>query len=307
MSISRTPRTRFYGDFTEDEFSLSMEGFLNGAYYPKHGIMLARASRLTEHETGRSGELVSITPFYIAYRTPSLVSDSGESLISKSRMEKRVSPGGFCFPLQPDNQSVYAQHNALFHLSRNVRAFYLLPLFIRRRAFTFVKAEQTDDITGFSQKRSSRYSSQLLKESAVITPHSLMERSDDLFYYSINHQGEIVFHGTEPERISQKSFLAQDMITQILSDKNGERDAVKWTDTLFEMLPDLFSLTASARKYKFILESVIAEHLDEAEIASPTINKMLDALSVYEKLVVIEKIMRRYLGITQYISLSFRN
>jgi hypothetical protein len=309
MSTQRQ-RPRFCGDFSEDEYLQSMDTFLNGAFYPKHGVFIARASRLTEQETGRYGELVSITPFYLACRVPSLVPDGSESKIIEDRGDKKGS-GIFCFPLRIDAGSgEHLQHNALAALSTKARASYLSPLFIRRRNLSVLKGGPAAGTAVEEEpaRKTAKIGAAILRESAVIVPHAAVEKNDALRYYSFTRAGEIAFHGDKIERPAQKLFLAHDFIMSLLDDRNEAMTAGEWTAALFEMMPDIFGLSANARKLKYVLEATIAEHIDESEFSThPSVNKMLDALSVYEELVIIEKLLRTHFGITQYLRIAFRN
>lgn len=309
MSVS-TRRPRFSADFTEEEFLQSMDTYLNGAYYPKYESLIARASRITEHDTGPFGELVSITPFYIAGRMPSYIPQGSESKIIADRDDKK-SAGVFCFTLRADPGSgEFLQHNALAALSTKARAAYLTPLFIRRRNLTLLR-NGTHTVYAFEegeQKKSARMNAALLRESAVILPHKALEKAESPQYYSFTKSGEVMFHGEETEKMSQKGFTAHDFILSILGNKDDQTDAEKWTDELIEMMPEVFGQSASSRKLKLILEGTVLEHVDEAEFsAHPSVNKMLDSIHIYEKLVIMEKILRVNFGITQYLKLNFRN
>ncbi|HEY1405303.1 MAG TPA: hypothetical protein VF857_01715 [Spirochaetota bacterium] len=303
-------RPRFYGDITEDEFLLSMDTFLNGAYYPRHEVLIARASRVSEHETGRFGELVSISPFYLASRIPSFIPAESESKIIAERDDKRPS-GVYCFPLRIDAGSGESlQHNALSVLAGHARAAYLSPLFFRRRTLSLIRngANAGTSLEESEPKKGARLGATILRESAVIIPHAPLEKDDSPQYYSFTRSGEVVFHADKIERISQKVFSAHDFLVSILGNKEEKVDAGIWAAELIELMPEIFGQSASSRKLKLILEGTILEHVDEREFSNhPSVNKMLDSVSVYEKLVIIEKLLRTHLGITQYLKLSFRN
>lgn len=309
MSVS-TRRPRFFSDFTEEEFLQSMDTYLNGAYYPKYESLIARASRITEHDTGPFGELVSVTPFYVASRTPSYIPQGSESRIVADR-DDRKSPGVFCFTLRADPGSgEFLQHNALAALSEKARTAYLSPLFIRRRNLALLK-NSTHTVYAFEegeQKKSARMNAALLRESAVIMPHKSLEKGESPHYYSFTKNGDVMFHGGETEKSPQKIFTAHDFILSILGNKDDQTDPEKLTDELMEMMPEVFGQSASSRKLKLVLEGTVLEHVDEMEFsAHPSVNKMLDSIGIYEKLVIIEKILRVNFGITQYLKLNFRN
>ncbi len=309
MSVSHR-RPRFCADITEDDFLQSMDTYLNGAYYPKYESLIARASRISEHDIGPFGELVSVVPFYLASRVPSYIPEGSESRIVTEREDRRSS-GVFCFPLRADaGTGEYLQHNALAVLSSKTRAAYLSPLFIRKRNLVLLK-NGSHTVYAFEdgeQKKSARMNAALLRETAVIIPHKPLEKAESPQYYSYTRTGEIVFHGDKAEKVQQKVFSAHDFILSVLGNKDDQTDAEKWIESIIEIMPEVFGQSASSRKLKLILEGTVLEHVDEAEFsAHPSVNKMLDSVRIYEKLVIIEKILRINFGITQYLKLTFRN
>jgi hypothetical protein len=314
MSIHDTRRIRIASDFSEDEILQAIETYCNGAFYPKRGVVLSRITRISEHETGRFGELVSAAPFYFAYRASSFIPQKSESKIASDRSDIRYDGDSFCFPVTIDPESLeYTQHNALSILSDKCNAaWYAAPLFVRRKNFTLLRnADRTGEILDDEHEtltpKGSSAGMTPLDHFAVVIPHTHIEKNETRQYYSYNAKGETAFHGEKAEKIKQDQVHARDAIKFIIGSKTQSRDLTAWADEVIELLPDLFGQTSGSRKLKSVIENALFEQIDENETASThSTHKIIDGLALHGKLSLIEKILRRHFGIVQYFRFEFR-
>ena len=149
----------------------------------------------------------------------------------------------------------------------------------------------------------------LLRETAVITPDTRVEKAESRIYISYDRKGSAALHnGGSAERIRQEIFTMNNFIENVVSSPSQDRDLGDYADELLALMPDLFGQSAGSRKLKCILENALYECIDERELpVNASVQKGLDHLGVREKLVVVEKLLRTHLGIVQYFRLKYRN
>jgi hypothetical protein len=312
---------RFLPDFSEDDLLQSAEKFINGAYYPKYDVQLCRMSRMHLSDIGINGELVSAVPFYFNYRTASFV-----PRFSSARIHDERTTGGFseselyCFTATADPDTLeYRTHNALVRLSRNETAGYAVPLFYRRWTLTMLRRNlqphlwhQDDEISGEDsalKNKSHSLNSPLLREIAVISPDTEIEKAEARNYICYNRIGELSFHHDgSAERISQNRLLMGEHVSHILSLQSEERTLVQCAGSMIESVPELFGQSWQSRKMKSIVEDAVFECIDENELpAHSSAQKALARLTVQDQLIVIEKLLKNHFGIVQYFKLRYRN
>ena len=303
---------KYIPDFSEDDFCQAVECFVNGAWYPRHETQLARISRVSAHDTGVHGELVSAAPFYLCYRTGSFIPQSADSFILGGRRSAGAgSEGAYCFTVSVEADTLEMRtHNALFVLAGTAPAAYCVPLFFRRRDLAAMRHGRAHSFSDDESEKGKILSSKsrLLRQSAVITPDSREEKTESRLYTSYGRNGTAVLHSGESAReIRQDRFFLNGFLESVLSD-GADRTLSDYADDLFSLMPELFGQGSGSRKYKHIIENVLFECLDEKQISSGTsMHKGLDRLDAREKLVIIEKLLRDHFGIIQYFRLKYRS
>jgi hypothetical protein len=308
-----TGRSRFIPDFSADDLQQGVETITNGIWIPRAGIQLSRMSRLSIFDTGPRGELVSIMPFALSYKTASFVPASSESKINDDRASARLSGGEtFCFTAKADADTLELMtHNALVRLSKRMNAGYVAPFFYRRKTLTLMKKSGIESLkTTASFDRKSGYgiaTHPLASECAVISPNDILEKTEAQIYISYTRNGDAAIHMPEKTfAINQQPFTLAETLTQIINSKD-EGTLDHFAEEMMEILPELFNQSWSSRKIRHIVEGILLEHIDEKEIpASASLQKSIDHLSSLEKIIIIEKVLKGYLDITLYFRIFFK-
>lgn len=309
-------------DFTKDDFVHAVEIFVNKAYYPKYDIELGRISEMSRDDIGENGELVSIVPFYVKYASASYIPPLSQSKIISDRENTGFKDEGvFLFPLEVNGETLeYSAHNALYTLNNNMLGVYASPLFYRKKNLSVLKRARVvqpwkyDEVSIYEEKilkgKTVLNKIPLLNETAVISPGKRIEEKGEQLYYSYTKNGEVCFHG--PENTPEKNPPADDFkmnsfLENIISTDFQDYDLRIFSEDVMEMIPGLFDSKWSSRKMKFIFENILFNFVDELSLpANGTFQHMLDSLGVYEKVLVLEKILQQYFGIVQYFRFKFR-
>jgi hypothetical protein len=270
-------------------------------------------SRLSIFDTGPHGELVSVIPFALTYKTATFIPASADSKINDDRASARLSGGEpFCFIAKADADTLELMtHNALVRLSKIMNAGYVAPFFYRRKVLTLLKKNGIESLkTPVSSDKKSGYgiaTHPLASECAVISPNEIIEKTESQIYISYTRNGDTAVHMPEKTLpLSQEPFTLAETLMQIISSKN-EETLGHFVEDIMEMLPELFNQSWSSRKIRHIVEGILLEHIDEKEIpASASLQKSIDHLSPLEKIIIVEKILKGYLDITLYFKISFK-
>lgn len=310
-------------DFSKDDFVHAVEIYINKAYYPKYDLELGRISEMSKSDIGENGELVSIVPFYVKYKSASYIPPFSQSKITKDRENVGIKDNGsFLFPLEVSSDSMeYTAHNALYTLNNNMIAVYAAPLFYRKKKLSVLKRARVvqpwkyDEVSIYEDKilkgKTVLNKIPLLNETVVIHPGKKLDGKGEHLYYSYSKDKEICFHG--PENTSEKvnagdNYRMNSFLEEIISTDFQDYDLRIFSEDILEMIPSLFDSKWSSRKMKFIFENILFNYIDEASLpANYTFQQLLDSLGVYEKVLVLEKILQQYFGIIQYFRFKFRN
>lgn len=320
MSAQNINRTKMLPDYSEDDFLSAIETFINKAYYPKYNFEIARISNMAKHDIGEKGELASIVPFYFMYKPSIFIPDEQETQISLDR--ENIGFGkksSYSFSLDIDLEtSAFQKHNALYRLSQNVDAAYLVPFFYRKKRLSILKNNRV--VQPWRYEEISVYDSYLAKgktvlkkipllsQAAVLYPHKEIEKSSDLKYYSYNTKGDIGFHG-EPEKVKQKKdFVLVDFLEEIIVNNSKGVDLAQFSEQMIELVPELFDQKWSSRKLKLIVENIVYDIVERQDFpANYTFTQILESLNVFQKLYLVEVLLRKHLGIVQYFKLEYKN
>ncbi|MBN1501315.1 MAG: hypothetical protein JW982_14240 [Spirochaetes bacterium] len=316
----KVERIRKNPDFSIDEFLYFIEDYINGAYYPKSAIEISRISSISSDVTGFNGELVSITPFFFKYTLPFFIPDGSDSSVSSQRLSVKSQPSDiYGFSLSPDmSDQGFSAHNALVMLNKISAAGYAVPLFYNRRDMSLLSRAKVvspwkyDEESIFTRKNKNEKQIvskiPLLKECAFIYPHSTIEEKSEKFYYSYDSSGDVCFHGHETVKIKKNDdFILNIFFEKLLTSSQKEVTLQQYSEVIFELLPELFSLKWTSRKMKFIVEHEIYKLIDEQNVPqNMSFNHLLDELTSFEKVIIFENILSYYFGVSQYFKFRIR-
>lgn len=307
MAYPLKPRMRISSAITHEEFSRMTDTFLNGGFFQKQEIFVSKISRLTESDIGTHGEQVLLSPFFLSAAVPSFVPSNIESRVTSERSAARAGEGdAFCLPLDADSGSgEQNRHAGLRVLSAVGPAAYVTPLFTTRRG---ISASVSPDKLSLEESDGKMFHSSFLKQTGLIFPHTDIEAGEKSSLYSFTKRGEIVFHSETATKVKQEIFLLSDLLLSLFDRRNSFHPLIPVTDQLIELLPDILQTPSNTKKYRSMVGRILHEHIDENELpGNSSVHKVLDAFAPRERLVIVEKILMRYLGISPYFACIFRN
>jgi|GEM_PF-2093699 len=313
MSLTRT---KYISDFSEENLKTVIDKYINGAHYPQYSVELSQISRTSQKYTGDSGQLVSVTPFFLKFVSPSFVPRSIDCILAEERFEANFSAENF-YTYSVDNTILPDANLALHSLIENMAGGYVLPLFHSERDIALMKKsriispwryeEQAVYFEKLKEERGNLSKLPLLNACAVLIPHPGTEEPEGKTAYSYNSNGEVFFHGSL-EKVEHEHFCKlSSFVENILSLQYHEYSFAEFADEIIELLPELFDMKWSSKKMKQIAEAVIFDFIEENSVPSNmSFNSLLESLNPFEKIYLSEKILYKYFGIAQYFRITYK-
>lgn len=299
-------------EFIEEEFISAIETAINRSYYFRDkAVGIQRISQSDENELGYDGVLGTIVPFYIQFKRSDFYSPnfSGKLTQDRTKVGLKTDHGYFAFELLRKNKN-YDQHNAMYLLSQRSKAAYVAPMFYKRHDLDRLRSESVKflplsyDYIHFYRPDLERImalgGTLLFKKTITIFPHAPINDQNASHHYSYCRANYVGFH-SDPINLQEGSstnmrYFLRDVIYQ--SDQRKEE-----VKTNFELLPELFNIESNSSEFQDILTSSInrISIVEQDEDAY----ELLEKLSDFDKLLIMEDILFHYFNIRQYVCFQY--
>lgn len=302
-------------DFIEDDLICGFETVINRSRYLSYPVEVSRISQQDEKELGYDGVLTSIVPFYIQFKrsvfyTPSF---NGKTMTDRKSLKLSTNKGYFAFNLHLNKKGEPEQHNKLFLLSQECKAIYVAPLFYKKIQLSNYKMDTNGlpweyrdieicDNNLFMRMpiKSIRFFHNLIS----IPPHKYINDLES-HSYTYSKEMDICFH-SDPEYVrSDQRNLFSYFLNDIISNDENNVDFNEHSDKMIKLIPKLLDLDSESKELVIILQSIINSTLVNRNFDKiENFKALLLDLTPYEKLVVVEEILKKYLGIIQYFKIE---
>jgi len=314
--MSESQVSYIVSDITEQEFISSLELYINRAYYPNRKCEIGRVSSLNIESRSGSLSVKKIIPFFLVCRSTSFIPSKSHSNILNvhEKQENYNNDGVFFFtPHFNFSSASFEHHNAMFRLSKLFNTWYCVPMVYSRKEFRIMqnmrimKPLQYGDSSVISDEEGSRRTVlreiPLLRNIMMFTPHAELDKDEFPCSYSISSDGSTVFHGNEDvmETGSAKTFYQ--FIHDMLRNDASGMSLESYIEQIFEYIPEIFGTSWSSRTLKSVVQQTVDEIVQLDDRAGQSFKHQVEEMGMYEKMVLIEKLLSQNYNITQYLML----
>ena len=302
------------GDITEHEFIHSLELYINRAYYPNRNCEIGRVGSLDIDSRTGPLSVKSILPFFLACRTTSFIPSKSNSLILDAHRERgnRYDQGVYFFtPHYNFSSAAFEQHNALHRLSRLFSSWYCIPMVYSRKQFRIMQNLRlmnplqygdSSIITESGEKRKAVLSEiPLLKNIMMFGPHADIERDEFPCTYSVTADGAVLYSGNDTVMDAGTGITFFQFLHDMLRNESSGMSLESYVDQVFDYIPDVFGTSWSSRTLKSVVQQTVDEIVQLNDRAGQSFKHQVEEMGIYEKLVLIDKLLSRNFNIVQYL------
>ncbi len=302
------------GDITEHEFIHSLGLYINRAYYPHRKCEIGRVGSLDMDSRTGPLSVKSVLPFFLCCRTTSFIPSKSNSHILDVHRERgnRYNQGVFFFtPHYSFSSAAFEQHNALQSLSRLFSSWYCVPMLYSRKQLRIMQNLRlmnplqygdSSIITETGEKRKAVLSEiPLLKNVMLFSPHADIDRDEFPCTYSVTADGAVLYRGNDAVMDAGTGVTFQQFIHDMLRNEASGVSLESYVEQVFDYIPDVFGTSWSSRTLKSVVQQTVDEIVQLNDRAGQSFKHQVEELGMYEKLVLVDKLLSRNFNIIQYL------